>query len=230
MKVLKKRDSALIYLAENRSYSSADGKDLYKSNSPQPMPVTEYYLGENGQCKLELKQNNYHLIVPIIGGIELSRHFKSNYLVAGQALLVYITLDQSIFMKNPFSNSSIHFLHFEIKGPERTEKAEQLFEFQTFQLRREDQMATKMVRIFEAATGLPFNFSAVKMKGREELNYPIMEDNSQQFIYVVNGAFECQGRLLHTKDALLFANSDSIEIEALSEEALVFVLEWICWS
>jgi quercetin 2,3-dioxygenase len=45
------------------------------------------------------------------------------------------------------------------------------------------------------------------------------------FIFVIDGVFEVQNRLLHRRDALLLPAPEKLEFEALSEGAILLVLE-----
>lgn len=61
--------------------------------------------------------------------------------------------------------------------------------------------------------------------GRKEGVYTVSQKNRSVFGMVINGAFELQNRLLETRDALLIADTETIEFEALSENALLILLE-----
>lgn len=45
------------------------------------------------------------------------------------------------------------------------------------------------------------------------------------FVFVLQGAFETEGRLLHERDGLALWDVDKIEMEALSNDALVCLVE-----
>lgn len=62
-------------------------------------------------------------------------------------------------------------------------------------------------------------------EGRKEGIYTVSQKNRSVFGMVINGAFEFQNRLLETRDALLIAEAETIEFEALSENALLILLE-----
>ncbi|WP_348798229.1 hypothetical protein [Flavobacterium adhaerens] len=61
--------------------------------------------------------------------------------------------------------------------------------------------------------------------GRREGNYQLKKHLNGVFVFVVNGAFEVENRLLEAKDGLSLTNTGIIEWEALSENALLIVLE-----
>ena len=44
-------------------------------------------------------------------------------------------------------------------------------------------------------------------------------------VFVIHGAFEVENRLLESRDGLAIWNTDRIELEALSNEAILLLLE-----
>ena len=71
---------------------------------------------------------------------------------------------------------------------------------------------------------LPFALRLGRFMGREEAVYKVQPGN-QLFAFVVAGAFELEGRLLHEKDGLALWDAEEVELEALSNHALVLVVE-----
>lgn len=49
--------------------------------------------------------------------------------------------------------------------------------------------------------------------------------NSGLFIFVIEGAFEVQGRLLHARDGLALWDIEAAEMEVLSNDAVIMVIE-----
>lgn len=61
--------------------------------------------------------------------------------------------------------------------------------------------------------------------GRKEDSYVFYKPQKSVFGMVINGAFEFQNRLLETRDAILLSEIETLEFEALSENALLLFLE-----
>ncbi|MEN7550477.1 hypothetical protein AAG747_21335 [Rapidithrix thailandica] len=57
-----------------------------------------------------------------------------------------------------------------------------------------------------------------RCKGSVKGCYSLLPTNNGAFIFVIDGAFEIQGRLLHLRDALAMWNTEAITFEALSHE------------
>ena len=72
---------------------------------------------------------------------------------------------------------------------------------------------------------LSFALSLGRFAGRHETEYKVQHAGSHLFAYVLAGAFEFEGRLLHEKDGLALWDMATLELEALSNNALVLVLE-----
>lgn len=217
--------SARIYLAAEKTASEDSGTSIAEFIKEDKLSVIGYSMACSSGSQLECRKNTWHLLVPIVGGIAFAAgNSEQMYLVAGQALLVRSQGDDLISVKNPFQNASIHFLHIELETEAQGSSA--IFEQCTIDLTGEGSATTKMVRIFEAIAGLPFLFSATKLKGREEINHPGSGCYNNSMVYVAHGAIECEGRLLHAGDVLTLTNFSGIEMEALSEDAIVFLLEW----
>ena len=62
-------------------------------------------------------------------------------------------------------------------------------------------------------------------EGRKEGFYKLKNPSNVIFVFVINGAFEVENRLLESKDGLRLQEIDNIEWEALSENAILLVLE-----
>ena len=69
-------------------------------------------------------------------------------------------------------------------------------------------------------------FSAAKdMAGREDGVYSLKNPQNGVFVFVIEGAFEVQNRLLEPRDGLAISAVEAIEFEALSNNAIILFLE-----
>jgi hypothetical protein len=72
--------------------------------------------------------------------------------------------------------------------------------------------------------------SAVRMSvgrfaGRAESIYKVSVPSKGAFVFVLEGAFEVNNRLLQARDGLAIWNTDEVEFEALSNDAILFIVE-----
>ncbi|MGZ8556779.1 MAG: pirin family protein [Chitinophagaceae bacterium] len=85
-----------------------------------------------------------------------------------------------------------------------------------------------LVKVSTANPGessLPFSISLGKFKGRGETTYQIKNTKSGLYVFVIEGAFEVQGTLLHARDGLALWETEEVEMEALSNDAIILLLE-----
>ncbi|MCV9927876.1 hypothetical protein OIU83_09445 [Flavobacterium sp. LS1R49] len=61
--------------------------------------------------------------------------------------------------------------------------------------------------------------------GRKEGSYTLKNNLNGVFVFVINGAFEIENRLLQEKDGLSLNDIETVEWEALSENAILLLLE-----
>lgn len=61
--------------------------------------------------------------------------------------------------------------------------------------------------------------------GRREGFFTTSEQKNTLLTFVINGAFEVQNRLLESRDSLILSQTRLLELEALSENAIVLILE-----
>lgn len=70
----------------------------------------------------------------------------------------------------------------------------------------------------------PFVTGLGKYKGRSEDSCRLAPDR-RLFVYVIQGAFEVQSRLLHAGDGLAIWNCADVEWEALSNDAIILLVQ-----
>lgn len=61
--------------------------------------------------------------------------------------------------------------------------------------------------------------------GRQKGEVSLSNNHKDILVYVVDGAFEVQDRLLHAEDALLLNSVDVVDFEALSNQAILLIFE-----
>lgn len=70
-----------------------------------------------------------------------------------------------------------------------------------------------------------FKLHFAVMDGRTEAELAPESNRSTIINFVINGVFEVQNRLLESRDCLAIKNIETLEMEALSENAIILVLE-----
>lgn len=163
------------------------------------------------------KENSLQVFIPITGGIDLVANGKEFAIDTGQIRVLNMEKGEVLEISNPYQNDMINYIQFGIKTDMFLMRAsEMLFDF--------DFEQNHLIEII-ANTKLPFKLSAGIFAGREEVIYKLQSPNHQLYTFIIDGAFEIEGRLMHARDGLALWNIEQVELEALSNNAIVFVLE-----
>lgn len=164
------------------------------------------------------------ILVPVVGGVELiSAGTDSIFLRVGETFRFFEFPESDFKITNPYPTETISYLQIHIR-PDLTEDAtNNLFdELPVNRFSLEDINA-----LIPAFTNLSRSVSAVigQYNGREEGSYILNNPQNTVFAYIINGAFEVQNRLLEKGDALSLWELEEVEFEALSDGAVVLLME-----
>ncbi|WP_170234688.1 pirin family protein [Chryseobacterium hagamense] len=174
--------------------------------------VTEVILDENGGLEWEIPENSTLIILTLYGKIRINGFRK--IISPENVFTLKSTKKSKVSIKNYLSAEKSDFLMIELQS-----------------LRPENAFFTEELRIgkrnilFPVSEKLEFpNFIGL-YEGRKEQVYALHHPDTSIFGMVINGAFEFQNRLLETRDAIVLHGIETLEFEALSENALVFFFE-----
>ncbi|MHA4895757.1 pirin family protein [Pedobacter sp. PWIIR3] len=179
---------------------------------------TDHVLAASSVCSFEVPANTCVVIVPVTGALIYSDDSAQIDLEAdaGQTVLTCSTSAFKLTLQNPFDEHEINFLLFRIKADVKTPPFREVISFELDQSRN---LLNNILPLFE----LPFKLSMGQFQGRQEAVCPLLD--SGIFCFIISGAFEVQGTLLHAKDALAVWNISEAEIEALSNNATILTIE-----
>lgn len=228
------RSKAKIFLAEERgcnethtfrSYYTFNCKgyfNKYKCPFNDLHVFNDNTIAANQSMSTEAEENLYVILLPVVGSLVYKIDQGSENIVhAGQLNIVHFSKNATIEFLNCYENELINFIQLGIKtGTSPVTNESELF---TFSL---DNYPDELINITAPVgkTGLPA-ISIGKFAGRRESVYKTM-DQSNLFVFVIEGVFEVQGRLLHARDGLVIFNDPvDIELEALSNNAIIFMIE-----
>lgn len=174
-------------------------------------------LAGNQKTCFEVDRDSYFIIIPITGAVNyLDDSENETDVDVEEAAIVYVERGANITLSNPFENEIINYLCIGLAAHEPMENNPRFF---SFDLEKQN-MLIKL-----SAKDLPFALHIGRFQGRNEVNLAI-DLNSKIFVSVITGAFEVQGRLLHEKDGLALWDTEMMEIEALSNNAVVLTIEF----
>lgn len=164
-----------------------------------------------------IKPHTNVIILPLFGGIEYKDNLgNAEFLRVEQIRVITTDEEMTVEIFNPYENENVSFLtiHFQ--------KEEQCFK-NYFQKSEIDlTIKNKLIRLIEIEETVCF---IGVYDGRKEGFYTLKNPNNGVFVFVVNGAFEVEDRLLEARDGLSMKNTETIEWEALSENAILLVFE-----
>jgi hypothetical protein len=164
------------------------------------------------------KEDSFQIFMPITGGIDIVANGKEFALETGQVQVLNMGKGEVLEISNPYQNDVINYMQFGIKTDMFLMRAsEMLFNFDF------EKNKNQLLDIISSPK-LPFKLSAGIFAGREETVYKMQSSNHQFYAFIVDGAFETEGRLMHARDGLALWDIEKVELEALSNNAIVVVL------
>lgn len=166
------------------------------------------------------------VIIPITGEVEWKDDLGHTGAVeVGQVQVRYLPAGNIIELNNPYSDEQINFLYMEFKADPLglSTLLPKLYEFD-FEGRQNQLIDVLQDEQPESLKELPFKLHIARFDGREEALYPV-PDGALFFAFVIAGAFELQGRLMHQRDGLALWDLHEADMEALSNSAVILILE-----
>jgi redox-sensitive bicupin YhaK (pirin superfamily) len=161
------------------------------------------------------------LVLPITGAVALHAGGAADTVVeAGETVLLSLAAGSTLRVRNPFGGELVSFLHIWLRAEATVAPAAAPlvgFDF--------DQLENRLLPLRPDGPGEPAVVSLGRFAGRHEAVYGLRNPAASVFVFVLAGAFEIESRLLHEKDGLALWDVAEIELEALSNDALLLVLE-----
>ncbi|MBX3242415.1 MAG: hypothetical protein KIT80_04695 [Chitinophagaceae bacterium] len=178
-------------------------------------------------CKMHVDtdRRTYLLILPVVGLVAYSDSRGNITAVeAGQLYIILLEKGTHGYIKNPADENLVNFLQWRISADGQSPAGEVLAGFD-INADRNNLAGFDAKYNYRFFNSLPFYPSIAKMDGRTEIEYSLKQKTNKLFVFVIQGAFEVQNRLLHQGDGLALWNLDNLEAEALSNDAIIMILE-----
>lgn len=172
----------------------------------------EIVVYEKGSFRLEITENQHYFLLLLYGKLQL-KEFNIT-LKAGTSVRFSSKKFNKLSLKNNLDDEQADFLLFTFNEDQQDD----FFMADSFFINHQnDLVMVEKNNNFRAVIGL--------YEGRNEDIYTSEKIENTLFTIVLNGAFEFQNRLLENRDALLLWENEDAEFEALSENALILILE-----
>lgn len=174
--------------------------------------VSEIVVDENGTYDFQSQKNGIILLIVLYGEIVINDFEKP--ISAEQIFTLKSSESNFLTLKNnlPSEKADVLILELKSKSPESS------FSIENLNLNKKN-------TLIQISKNLEYpNFIGL-YEGRKEQEYFLYEKGKSVFGMVINGAFEFQNRLMETRDAMILTEIETLEFEALSENALILFLE-----
>jgi quercetin 2,3-dioxygenase len=151
-------------------------------------------------------------LIPLVGGLEIqSENEEPEYVSAGEVFCFDADPETDYRITNPFPDHAVNYLQLRFAYSEKHRKPT----LGAFDI--EDK--NKLIPI-SSELGIYIG----TYNGREEDAFIPENPARPIFTFIIEGAFEVQNRLLEKRDALTVWNAAELEFEALSQGAIILVV------
>ncbi len=161
-------------------------------------------------------ENMQVVLIPLVGSLQYTAPLKEmDFLYLEESVSFEMDANKTYSVENPSEQDLISYLQIRFRKDTLSNKVciKNAFPSDT---------KNTFLTLFKSQN---VKISIGLYEGREEGVYSLQNNQSGILAYVVHGAFELQNRLLETRDALKIWDLSQIELEALSENAIVVIIE-----
>ncbi len=232
-----------IYLADQRgtletsqfrrqsTFSFGAFQNEYKQPFGRLYGLNEETLAGGHAVEFAVTIDSYIVLLPITGGVAYSTGGGPRGTVeAGELTTIVAPTGTVLTLRNPFGDELVSLLHIWVRAtpppavPYPATAMTTVFDGQLLENQLRELVSARPQDYSSSEPDLPFRLSLGRFMGWQETMCQVQPGGSL-FAFVIAGAFELEGRLLHEKDGLALWDVATIELEALSNHALVLVLE-----
>lgn len=227
-----------IFLAEERGSSQAEkfsrrstfnfGKyfNEHKQLFGNIYVVNDEILDAGCSLKIRAEDFSYVILLPVMGAIvSKDSSGNKNLIAAGQAEIMVLDKGATLEISNPFDEGAVNYLQIWIKADQCIIARNKESQLCTYNVNANIDRLINILPEKLETTSLPFAAWIGKFNGRGETVHCLKDKKVGLFVFVIEGAFEVQGRLLHARDGLGLWEVDEVEMEALSNDAIILVIE-----
>lgn len=183
--------------------------------------LNEEMLGGGQQLDFPVREAAFILVLPLTGAVRV-RHSSSAAVTVevGELQILSVAVESQLTFENPYASETIHFLQLWVKAS----LTDALISGGRFPFDLSAQ-PNCLMDVLAPDGLLPFKVNLGQFAGRVETVYRLGNPQARFFAFVLAGAFEVEGRLLHPNDGLALWDTTAVELEALSQDAVVLILE-----
>lgn len=225
---MDKQSIANIYLADQRGLSLSDHhRSWFTFNYGQYQHPHREALGAlrvfNEETLAGGKEITYRcqttsqvFLLPLVGGILVQTKGETYELEAGAVLELPIEKGALYQVQNPYGDL-VSYLQIEL-DVNTVSVQNQIHAIDL------EEYHNTLQAIFPS--NKPFQLLIGKFDGRTAWEHALSKTEKTTFVFVIDGVFEVQNRLLHARDGLYLSAEAVVEFEALANEAILLILEF----
>lgn len=218
----------IFQLSEFRSFHTFNfGSYQEKSRAPfgSLETLNDDTLAGGKSLVMKLENNTESILIPVVGAVAFQNSIgETGHLEAGQFQIFSTDKPVDYQISNPYEKELVNYIQIRLKNnqPQLHTKTQE----GSFNLENRNQLiplfspGNEGLRIQQEAYGY-----IGKYGGREEGIYKINNPDNGIFVFIIEGAFEVQNRLLEARDGLSLLNLEELELEALSNDAIILIME-----
>ncbi len=224
---------AQIYLADQRGCTQTPflrsdhtfNFGAYQQESRHPFGALQLLNDDSllagASLSLTIQQPIDVLLLPIVGGLEYNSELASGFLEPGQAGVLSLQPGQSYAVSNPYPTETIDLLQVWLTNQKDVSATG--FAETSFDLSKKNVLHTCMPE----SVSSPQQVFIGRYDGRAE-DTLTTAPGQRVFVFVIQGVFEVQNRLLHERDGLSLTaiQHDTVDFEALSNDAILLLIRF----
>lgn len=207
---------ANIYLAEKRECFQTEFFRSYLTDYQYIIKYADNTLAAQGCCNLLAKEDCLIILIPLVGAIETSTEAMNKFVEAGEIGYFHLKKNDNIFIQNPYETELINYLEIWLKV--NSNDISGSF-FEKFDIEKQK---NKLIQLGKQINN--FDLFIGKFEGRRE-GILSVKGSEKVFVFVINGVFEVQNRLLEVRSGLTLCNTNSVEFEALAVDNIILIMK-----
>lgn len=156
------------------------------------------------------KEQHPFLLIPLVGSVELDTGRLKSRLDSEQIL---VNGRDEVVVVNPYTKEDVNFLKVDLHRQKDVTRGTAYLQL--------DKRNSLIV-----ASGIDRTISVGVFDSRTKGRYAVSKNAKGVYAFVINGSFEVEERLVEHRDGLTLNDVQEIEFEALSELALLLLIEF----
>jgi hypothetical protein len=182
--------------------------------------LNDYTLDGGATVQVNFSEDSFVLLLPVVGVVQYRNgKQKEQLVIAGQSMMLMKKAGEQIELTNVFEEELVNVLVLAFKTKDDQLPSGFIYSYNV------NEKPGALVSAVSKRYELPAILSVGKFSGRDETVYHTEQTSANVFVFVLEGAFEVEGRLLHARDGLALWQATSVEMEALSNDALLMLVE-----